>query len=347
MKWKDLILVAVMTAIAWGISFFVIYDISSLPLFSGGSVPDVEISDLYNAVGNRASTSMKAKNTTIVSIDGCSRREIADAIEMISSMEPSALGLDVFFMIEDADGDAIRDALMDIPSLVLPIDIHHPESVSYFHDSIPGAKTGYVNIISTNATGMVRDYSVSQDGFPSFPYALAGEPPIASFNIIRFDGKQIPVIRASELSMKDEPDIRNHIVILGGLDDPSDMYNTPLGHHTPGVIIHALVTEMISTGEFIRRSPPWVETALALGLCFVFLFFMLLAKRYYDDAGTFFMRIVQLILIFVLFVLGCRMYIAKGLYLNLSFSITMLALGSLVFDIVAGAWVLFAKDKKL
>ena len=346
-KWKDYILIAIMTAVSWGLSQFVIFDISSLPLFSGGSVPDIEISDLYSAVGSRKLVSQKAQNVSIVSIDGCTRQQIADAIELISFMNPSSLGVDVFFRIEDKEGAAIKDALLGIHNLVLPIDIHHPEAVSFFHDSIPGAVSAYVNIISSNPTGFVREFSILKEDMPSFSYALAQcTPPIPPYRI-RFDGIDVPVIRANELSLADESDIQGKIVLLGAVNDASDQYRTSLGFRTPGVLIHAIVAEMLSRGIYIHVCPSWIEKVLAIIICFLFLGLLLFAKRAYDDAGTLFMRLLQVLLILFFFLLGVKLYLEMNIYVDLALMISMLAMGSLVFDIVVGMYCLFRRNQKI
>lgn len=337
-KKHDWLRVLIMTMVAFGLSLLAIYDISSLPLFSGGTFADVKISDLYNAVGGRNRVAHKANHTTIVSIDGCSRAQIAQALEMISFMEPLALGLDVFFLREDDEGAAIEEALKGFQTVVLPIDLHHPGSLSFFHDRIPGAKEGFVNILSSNATGLVREFQCISGEAPSFAYALAGEPDLqaVSSSLIRFDGTIIPVISAQDLSLADEEDIRGRIVLLGATEDPSDMHRTPLGPQTSGVLIHAIAAEMITSGAFIHNVPTWFEYILAIILSVLFLWAILIAKRAKDDMGTLLMRLVLLVLIFGLFILGCRFYITYGLCLDISFTITILAMGLLVFDIAAG-----------
>lgn len=345
---KDLWLVPLMTVLAWLLSLLAIYDISSLPLFSGGTVADVEISDLYNAVGNRRRISQKAAHTTVVSIDGCSRAQISEVLERIAYMEPSALGLDVFFIKEDADGAALEEALKGFDTVVLPVDLHHPDGVSFFQNRIPGAREGFVNLLSSNATGSVREFSCVREGISSFAYVLAGEPPLETVrsNLIRFDGTTIPVIPAQELSWSDEEDIRGRIVLMGAMEDPSDMHRTPLGFQTSGVLLHAVVTEMMASGKYLRRSAGWLETSVAFFFCALFLTLTLVVKRKWDDAGTLGMRAVQLLLIFGLFIIGCKLYISFGWYFNLALTITMLAFGALVFDIVAGLYALIP-DKKI
>lgn len=337
-KKYDFLRILIMTLAAVGLSLLAIYDISSLPLFSGGTVADVKISDLYNAVGTRNQVSHKADHTTIVSIDGCSRAQIARTLEMISFMEPAVLGLDVFFLREDDEGDAIEEALKGFQSVVLPIDLHHPGSVSFFQDRISGAKEGFVNILSSNATGSVREFQCRSGEASSFAYALAGEPDIKSVSssLIRFDGTVIPVISAHELSLADEEDIRGKIVLVGATDDPSDMHRTPLGPQTPGVLIHALTAEMMASGKYIQNAPSWLEYLVAIIISALFLWAIIMAKRTKSHAGTLFMRLALLALIFGFFILGCRFYITFGYCFDISFTITMLAMVALVFNIATG-----------
>ena len=347
-KKTDLWLISLMTLAAFLLSGLTIYDISSLPLFSGGTVADVEMSDLYNAVGNRRRVMKKASHTTILSIDGCSRAQIADALELLSFMGPSTIGMDVFFLRKDDEGELLEKALKEFPAVVLPLDLHRPEMISFFQDSIPRAQEGFVNIISSNATGSVRRFSCTSGDIPSFPYVLAGKPPLESVksNLIRFDGTTIPVIQAKSLSIADADDISGKIVIIGAMDDPSDMYRTPIGYQTPGILIHAVVTELISSGRYLRKCNIWLERIIAIAICALFLWLTLILKRYKDDAGTLTMRIVLILLVFTLFIIGCRFYISWGWYFNLSLTVTMLAMGAFVFDIVSGIYALIP-DRKI
>ena len=348
-RYRDLLLVVLMAAAAWGLSAFAMYNIANLPLFTGSAAADWEMSDLYGAVGKRRDVLQKSGDITLVALDGCDRAGMADALELLAYMEPRALGLDVFFLQEDADGRRIEAALCDFPRLVLPFDLHHPESVSFFQQRIPGAHEGFVNLLSSHATGTVRDFVCLKDGRASFPYALAGAPegwgeaPVR----LKFDGIDFPVIPAAELSLSDEADIRDRIVIAGMMEDPSDTHRSAVGEKSSGMLLHAYAAEMFLSHTRMRELPGWVSTLTALLLSLLFLWVSLLAKRKWDDAGTLLMRCLQLLAIFGLFLLGCRLYLEQNIYLDFSLTITMLALDALVFDIVAGAYALFAKNRTL
>ena len=70
------------------LSFFAVLDESG----------DVPMSDMYLFINSRKGPVRLNRNITLVSIDSCKdRAEIARVIELVDSLQPKVIGLDVFF----------------------------------------------------------------------------------------------------------------------------------------------------------------------------------------------------------------------------------------------------------
>ena len=89
---------ALITAFTFFLSHYIIYDISSLSVFSPMEKSnDFVVSDLYQTnLSNRMVSSM-SNDIVIVSVDGCNRQEIADILTSINECKPKGVFLDIFF----------------------------------------------------------------------------------------------------------------------------------------------------------------------------------------------------------------------------------------------------------
>ena len=86
------------TTIALLFARFIIYDLFSLSMFAPvEKTNDFQMSDIYQSISMKRALQRASKDITIVSIDGCGRQGVLDAINRISKYSPAAIGLDVVF----------------------------------------------------------------------------------------------------------------------------------------------------------------------------------------------------------------------------------------------------------
>ena len=73
---------------------------------------------------------------------------------------------------------------------------------------------------------------------------------------------------------------------------------------------------------------------------------MNMAKEKWGNAGNLAVRVFQVILLYVLFVIGCNFFIRQSLYIDLSMALLMTSLGAFAFDLIYGIMALFNKCRK-
>ncbi len=124
-NWKTIILtvlqIAAVTVISVMFSKTTIYQLTSIPAMTNSmSGVDFKMSDVYNSVVSRMSTTKKSENVVIVSVDDCSREEIAEVINLLDSCEPAAVGLDIIYQKKKKHDKVLIDAIRSCDNLVLP-----------------------------------------------------------------------------------------------------------------------------------------------------------------------------------------------------------------------------------
>ena len=88
----------VITAIAFGLSHWIAYDLTSISAFAPmEKTLDFDFTDVYNTVAEQRAKRTLSDDIVIVSIDGCSREGITEALDYVDYLNPAAIGLDVFF----------------------------------------------------------------------------------------------------------------------------------------------------------------------------------------------------------------------------------------------------------
>ncbi len=125
MDWKRIILtlgqIAAVTVISVLFSKTTISRLTSIPAMTNSmSGVDFKMSDVYNSVVSRMSTTKKSENVVIVSVDDCSREEIAEVINLLDSCEPAAVGLDIIYQKKKKHDKVLIDAIRSCDNLVLP-----------------------------------------------------------------------------------------------------------------------------------------------------------------------------------------------------------------------------------
>ena len=148
-------------------------------------VESPELIDLYTGSSHRAGVP-KYSNITVMPIDGCSRQDVTTALEILSEMEPLAIGLDVTFPFYADGDDMLMEAIMSNGNLVMA---SCPSPNTYFEPILreEGVTFGSVVLDVKSRHDIVRSFTpatyTETDTVWSFEMQLAR---MAGANVAKF-----------------------------------------------------------------------------------------------------------------------------------------------------------------
>ena len=326
-----------------------------------------EFLDIYNEVANRREISHLSKDIVLVGIDGCSRKQIAAVIDAVSWFEPRAIGLDVMFAYPSEDATNLLSAIRGCSNLVLPYNVEYDVETqsftlgveSFFYPELDAKTVGVVNLAISNTHNVVRQFKpiFEVDGVvvDNFSAAIAHLVDEDKYNTLIKRNNELENIyypsvdfekyTAEEIIDKSgfprlefEENIRNRIVLIGALDDLSDMHMVPIAAKMPGMYIHACVLHTILTESYTSSLGTVGEWILAVIFCFVFAWFNLFIKQdsRWNNVEALGLRFLQVLLLYVLLWIGSKWFISCNQYLDFSFSLVMIGLSALATDVWVG-----------
>lgn len=330
------------------------YAAASVSAIAGGS--DYTFTDLYSQAGRAGAVRQLDTNQLILNISSSDRRDIAELLELLTTRNPRAIGIDVVFpeKMDSAIDNRLISALRRLPMAVVAESVDYSDGIaevtekSFFTDSIRGLSGGAVNLPAASARGTVREFPVgyplaSGDTLPGFATALAlkADSGIAekirargkALETIRFGAREYEIITPAELS--ENPSLADgKIVLIGTADDEADIHPTPVDRAMPGVLIHANSLSTILHNEYIQPIGTISDWAIAFLLTIGMLYFkMSLATK----AAGLWMRIAQTVLLGATIWTGYSLFIDKGIMVNFAPSLTMVTFGFFALDIWNGA----------
>ncbi len=356
------------TAIAFGLSYFIKYDLGSISAFAPmEKATDFDLTDVYNTVADRRASRTLSDDIVIVNIDGCSREDIMEVVDYVDYLSPAAVGLDVFFNYPAEDDAVLIESLTQCANLVFPVGLWRNGektdiSGSYFYDDVPIGYRGVVNLSVNSHLNVVRDfqpeYLVGKDTLRSFCAELARVADPQAFETLKARGGKAEVINYPSwefetISAKDLTDgettfeearqnIEGKVVLIGSVFDPSDFHLTPIDERMPGLMIHARALQTILDSCYVDETSDSLSWIMAALLAFAFILLVLVIKEYVPFEGLV-VRVAQFLLIYLFLVLGCNAFARHGSYLNFGPTLLMIGLGMLAKDIWLGL-VDFVKD---
>lgn len=312
-----------------------------------------ELIDLYSSSSHRTGVP-KYSNITIMPIDGCSRQDVTTALEMLSDMETKAIGLDVTFPFF-ADGDEMLvEAIMSNGNIVMATC---PSPTSYFEPILKdeGVTFGSVVLDADTRYDIVRSFTPAHYGESDTLWAfetqlarMAGanvakfypyeEPAYILYSNLMMDTVSCKELIAPDADLASLADrLNGQIVLMGDIDNPMDMFRTPVDADMPGVLIHAYALDTLMRGNTISVSPKWLNWLTAFVLCVLFAFLMLYFKWGLDDAEGLALRVTQLLLmVIVVAVPGVWLFHTCHWYFDFTPTFISLAIQALVLDIWVG-----------
>ncbi|MDE7143595.1 MAG: CHASE2 domain-containing protein [Muribaculaceae bacterium] len=147
---------------------------------------DLNLTYFYIIIADSRPVRALDDKIVIVDIDNTSRDDVTDIIEMLSVMNPAAVGIDVTFNEPHADDSRLLHAIENCPDLVLAVglcampgqkDTFMVADYSFFYNTHHDIIThGAVNLPSKSDGSTIRDFPVifqGQFGKTISPFAVA------------------------------------------------------------------------------------------------------------------------------------------------------------------------------
>lgn len=358
----DWLIAIVATIVGLLLSMAVIQGVLSFIDYLKGSGGDFEYTDIYQRVAQRRSVAVLSDDVAIVSVDGCSREEIAEVIDAVSFMSPAAVGLDIFFTYPSEDGLEVASAVQGCDGIILPVAVGRSDSRSFFYGDFP-ADFAAVNMLSSSSADIIRDYSTlfNSDStvYPSMAHALVAkagydvEKPDTQNSPIWYPSVEFDVVEAREIVGPDgfpNLDVADRLdgkmVLIGLVDDPGDVHRTPIDDQMPGTRIHAHIVDTIVNSRSVREVSAFWNIVIAFIVCVLFIRLTIFLKSLWDDVGEMLMKLGQLLLIYVFLVLGAHLYIEHMIFFDFSLTIVVLGLSMTVMALIKGSIYIYNKYAK-
>lgn len=354
----------IVTTCALLFSHVALYDLTSVSFFSPmEKASDFRFSDFYTLVANDRAICQLDSNIVIVAVDGCNRKDIARALTDIDFCNPAAIGLDITFSPPtDPETDPLIDALSYCSNLVMPIEMKEEDNGLYtaihksWYDTTvePSGGFGAVNIEGDKETqSTVRDFksffpTSAHDTIESLPTLLASiYSPDSKENIrkrhnydevISYCSREFDIFYPDEI-LNNQEYFEGKIVLVGKLRDVADFHQTPINSFTPGLLIQAHTTATILSGEFIHRLSDFENYLLAGIMCFIIAWLNIRLMQ--SPVGPLTVRIIQILLLYMMILVGSQAYIRWNIDLNFAFSLLTTSISVAACDIFDG---IFAED---
>ena len=299
---------------------------------------DFALSDFYTRAAARKAQTVVSNDVAVVGVDGLSRLEIARVVDFVDWCEPAAVALDVFMNYPSPTDDEVREALSGCATLVLPCNLAEPDKGPVFGQLTPAA-TGFVNLETTQLGEIVRRFRTAANGTDSFAAAAircAGREvkDIPAKALVSFQGREFDVIEADELSALAQG-LKGKIVLVGNLNDASDCHPTPVGEMA-GVLIHAHIIQTLLDGSAPRDAGPFWKFLCAFCICLLLMWAHVSISAVSSDIANLTLRVTQLIMMYLIYLLGSEFFIHAGIYIDFSLTILLVAAASVAFDICFG-----------
>ena len=357
--------VVVITAISLLFSKTTIYNFTSIPAMNSSMAGvDFKMSDIYNSIVCRMTSMQRSKDVVIVSVDDCSREEIAEVISTVDSCGPSAVGLDIIYKKQKKHDMTLINSIRVCDNLVLPKRINGylrqedqtgPEE-GYFYDSsfahfgalnleagdlgcpVRSFRPIYLQADSTEVYGMATELVriARPEAFDRLMEHISGPSDTLLINYpnLTFDTIAGQDILSRPDSLADE--LNGKIVLIGKLFDGHDRHLTPVDITMPGAKIQAYIIESILSDKFLVEYPPRQNWKIAMIICALLLSFNFVAIYHFPRVGKMAVRMLQIGSLFLCDIVGILIYYYKGVYVDFMPTLTMIALGFFSYDIWVG-----------
>ncbi len=346
-KLKPTVKASVITLFTLLFSHVAVYDLTSISFFSPmEKAADFRFSDFYTLVANKRPVKELDGNIVIVALDGCSRAEMARAIDAIDYCSPAAVGLDIQFGPPlDPDDDPLAESLGLCSNLVMPISIEQDSTGLFidnsYYDEIVSPSGGFaaVNIQGeegelTTIREFKSEFDVEGISIKSLPSALATiKDPVAAHQLalrgneleeINYASREFEILTPKDILERHDA-IEGKVVLLGKIYDTADRHITPLDNFMPGILIQAYSLATILDGNYIRTLTTLEDWIIAALLCFIIV--RINIRLIEKVMGPLLVRTLQIGLLYFLILTGTIVYVKYNIDLNFSYSLLTVSLG--------------------
>lgn len=351
--------------VATGLGFFMStllvepLSMSTSAIFSSPEKRDFQMSDLFTQIADNRPVRALENRVVIVDIGNGTREDIADALSLISLCGPKAVGVDINFADPGQNDEYLIESLRANPNVILPLGVKQIsgsnnfeiEDKPFFYDQEPDFEYGIVNLPLKVNKGTIREYAIdfkTDEGvFPSFSVALAEKmDPDAvkrlkergvETGITSYHSREFITLNLNELEENAE-DLNDKIVVLGALEESSDMHATPVKSHVSGVMLHAYAISTVLDGAWFHKVPKIFDYVLAALLCYCI---MLVYFGYNSNFRGIVLRIIQAILVFLAVRIGYSLFVDHNVIFDLSYTVLIIAFGLFAADIWKGVEALW------
>lgn len=318
----------VVVLLAFLLSWFIVYDISSISYFSPiEKASDFETTDFYQIVDDGRAERRLDPDVVIVAIDDMSRGEIAEALEYLSYSRPAVVGVDIVFGYPQDGDERLVEALNDFAVVVVP------DTTGYLYNRCVGMKQGSVYLDVESYRSTVRKCRTDGTFAGELVRAYRPDADLPEQMTIEYPGVEYDIIDPSELL--DNPElVEGKIALVGAVGDFSDVHPTPVDDARAGILIHAASISTMLSKNRVTEFPEWADWLIATLLCFFFVWATFLFKKY--DWGDCVMRVIQITFLLLIIVLGTIAYVDWRLNINFTRPLLMVGLGALAVDLWNG-----------
>lgn len=370
---KRLFISFIITIFTFLLSGFVIIEmLNASSILPSDKSSSLELSDLYYRVSDKQKKLYLSRDVLIVATDGCSRRDIAQIIEALSFMEASAIGVDIIFKYGTQDDSVLVDAVNNYDgSIVFAYDLNKQLLSDGNAEDYPiyrhfkDARYGFINFFADNhdiirtSSPFVENGTELNNSFSaeiaecqdSSKYSLLLDRDVKD-EMISFSSKEFLTIYPDDLFIDGQvPDmeygalIKDKIVLLGDINELSDLHKIPTGEHIPGIYIHAYTLETILENSYINQMDNTIVVIMAFVWCLLFSYILIVAKEQYSAVDNMLIRFIQMLSMYIFFVVGYHLFIKYNYYIDFLYIIMMTGLCSLVYEFVLGIQDLYTKIK--
>lgn len=304
---------------------------------------DFQLSDFFARTFERHTQKTISEDIVIVKVDKKGRDDIVRTAGLVTDAGASVTVMDIF-MNREEEGDGDRASLLEGcgRSLVLPTTFFGRDSTSLYN-SVPSALNGYAELSTPADKGeTIRYYCSITDGIASLAGITANtyrngdilldrKERLIDFSTTFFD-------ELTPEQVADDPScVAGRIAMICNVNDFGDVHLTPLGP-MPGALIQAHIMDTILHDRAPHGCPSWIPLLIAFLLCALLFWPTLLLsfEKEKNDFAFFLLRIVQLLLLLIIYCLGAVLYVRYNFYIDLSICLLLLGSASLIAECVIG-----------
>lgn len=330
------------------------FSASTSSIFSSPQQTDFILSDFYAQVADKRPVRELSNEMVVVDIDRAGREEIAELISLVNMCGPKAVGVDINFEVAHEDDSILLSAVAESPCIVLPLGLQQTSGGDFeiadkpfFYSDMEGVNYGAANLPGKKAVSSIREFPVSfkmKDGSEqlSFVAVLAQKAAPEAYQHLRERKSNLEAIdyASLEFPIMSIPEVYEHpealdgkIVLIGAVNEASDMHATPVARSMAGLSIHAHALATVLKGKYYTQLPKWVDYAIAYLLCYII---VMITMGMTSKFRGILLRTVQVSLAYLSIRIGYSLYVDYNIIANFSITFLMVAFGPFAVDIWNG-----------